>query len=186
MYYHCSPSQGLTLLQPGKPKHFDKDARVYMTTSLPMALMYGVRNFEYTYGYTKSGQIYFEEYYPDALQKLYAGKKASLYECAPEVTETTPIPNEVVSSLPVRILRGIHIPDMMQALLEQQRQGALIIRRYEQLSPAMKEWIFRAELQEVNKRNLLHTPGPMADYMKHCYPDVWAAAEAKEKYTPEG
>ena len=31
-----------------------------------MALMYSVRNFEYTYGYTKAGQIYYEEYFPDA------------------------------------------------------------------------------------------------------------------------
>ncbi len=186
MYYHCSPIGGLTLLQPGKPRHFDKDARVYMTTSLPMALMYGVRNFEYTYGYTKEGQIYFEEYYPDALRLLYAGKSASLYECAPEVTETTRIPNEIVSSQPVRILREIRIPDVMEALLEQQRQGALIIRRYEELSPAMKAWIFRAELDEIKKRNLLHVPGPMAEYMKRCYPEVWAAAEAEENNTPGG
>ena len=125
MYYHCSPVSGLTLLQPQKPQHFDKDALVYMTTSLPMALMYGIRNFEYTYGYTKDGQIYYEEYFPDALRILYEGKSASLYECAPPETEQTQIPNEVVSRLPVRICREIPIPDVMQALLEQEQMGAL-------------------------------------------------------------
>lgn len=157
-----------------------------MTTSLPMALMYGVRNFEYTYGYTRDGQIYFEEYYPDALRLLYEGKSASLYECSPVATETTRIPNEVVSTLPVRVLREIYIPDVMVALLEQQRQGTLTIRRYDELSPSMKAWIFKAELREIKERNLLHTPCPMADYMKRCYPAVWAAAVAQEKMSPEG
>ena len=184
MYYHCSPISGLKWLKPCKPQNFDKPKQVYMTTSLPMALMYGIRNFEYTYGYTKAGQIYFEEYFPDALQILYAGKRASLYECLPEAIGTTQIPNEVVSAVPVEVVRETPIPDVMQALLEQERIGALIIRRYEQLSPETKEWIFRAELEEIKKRDLLHTPSPMADYIKRCYPAVWAAA-SEEKATPE-
>ncbi len=176
MYYHCSPTPALKRLLPRKPQNFAKPAWVYMTTSLPMALMYGVRNFEYTYGYTKEGQIYFEEYFPNALQILYAQKRASLYECAPQSTQTTEIPNEVVSPQPVKVLREHHIPDVMQALLEQERLGTLVIRRYEELSPSMKEWIFKAELEEIQKRKLVQTPGPMADYMKQHYPAVWEAA----------
>lgn len=186
MYYHCSPIRGLKRLEPHRPQNFEKPAQVYMTTSLPMALMYGVRNFEYTYGYTKEGQIYYEEYFPDALRVLYEGKSASLYECLPDVTAGTQIPNEVVSQLPVKIVREIYIPDVMQALLEQERQGTLVIRRYEQLSPRMLEWIFQAELEEIKKRNLLYTPCPMADYMKRYYPAVWAAAtRAETERTPE-
>ncbi len=176
MYYHCSPIPGLKQLVPQKPQNFDKPALVYMTTSLPMALMYGIRNFEYTYGYTGEGQIYLDEYFPDALRILYAKKSGSLYECAPQSTQTTKIPNEVVSAQPVQVLREIDIPDVMEALLEQERLGALVIHRYEELSPKMKEWIFRAELEEVQSRNLLQTPGPMADYIKRHYPAVWEAA----------
>lgn len=55
-YYHCSPVRGLKVLEPGVPKSFDKPAGVYLSTLLPMALMYGVRNFEYTYGYTRGGR----------------------------------------------------------------------------------------------------------------------------------
>lgn len=185
MYYHCSPVSGLTELLPHRPQHFDKDALVYMTTSLPMALMYGIRNFEYAYGYTKDGRIYYEEYFPDALRILYAGKSASLYECAPQITDRTPIPNEIVSPLPVSVLREVCIPDVMEALLEQERLGALMIRRYEQLSPRTREWIFHAEKGEIMKRRLLHTPSPMADYMKLHYPDVWEAARLEANQTPE-
>lgn len=185
MYYHCSPIGGLTCLQPRKPHNFDKPPMVYMTTSLPMALMYGIRNFEYTYGYTKSGQIYYEEYFPDALQLLYGGKPAYLYECAPQVTETTRIPNEVVSPLPVKIVRGSFIPDVMQALLEQERLGTLEIRRYAQLPQPTRKWIFQAELEEIQKQDLIRTQGPMAEYMKLHYPKSWAAACAKSNAPEE-
>lgn len=75
-YYHCSPVAGLTTLQPKQPESFEKPAGVYMTTLLPMALMYAVRNYEYTYGYTREGQIYLDEYFPNALEILYRGKPA--------------------------------------------------------------------------------------------------------------
>ena len=54
-FYHCSPTPNLTRLVPRKPESFSKPAAVYLTTLLPMALMYGIRNYEYTYGYTQDG-----------------------------------------------------------------------------------------------------------------------------------
>lgn len=54
-FYHCSPTAGLTLLRPGKPPFSEKPSMVYMTTLFPMALMYGIKNYEYTYGYTREG-----------------------------------------------------------------------------------------------------------------------------------
>ena len=142
-----------------------------------MALMYGIRNFEYTYGYTREGQIYYEEYFPDALSILYKGKSASIYVCAPEAVEFTQIPNEVVTASEVSVKEEIFIPDVYEAILEQERMGALIIRKYEQLNPRMLAWIRRAEKEEVLKRNLLNRDGPMAEYMKLHYPDSWADAE---------
>ena len=91
-YYHCSPISGLKVLSPTTPEYFEKSAGVYMTTSLPMALMYSIRNFEYSYGYTKEGHIYFEEYFPNALMYLYCGKRASLYLCNPNDITLTKIP----------------------------------------------------------------------------------------------
>ena len=143
-YYHCSQTAGLTVLRPGKPKTFDKPTRVYMTTLLPMALMYSVRNYEYTYGYTKDGQIHFDEYFPNELELLYRGKRAYLYTCAPETVETTQIPNEAASTQDVPILSETVIPDAYNALLEQERLGTLVIRRYHDLPDRMLEWIQQA------------------------------------------
>ena len=184
MYYHCSNIGGLTRLEPKKPQNFEKPAQVYMTTSLPMALMYGIRNFEYTYGY-RHGQIYYAEYFPDALRLLYGNKSAYLYVCNPQTTEKTAIPNEVVSPAAVEVTEEIYIPDVLEALLEQERLGALEILRYEDLTPKMLDWIFRAELGEIKERNLLQERSPMAAYMKQHYPDVWDYACKEANKTPE-
>ena len=180
-YYHCSPTPGLTMLEPRKPGSFDKPSRVYMTTLLPMALMYSIQHYEYTYGYMKDGQICFDEYFPNALEFLYAGKRASLYECAPGPTETTKIPNEVTSGHPVPVIRETLIPDALEALLEQERRGALVIHRFHELPERMRNWIRETEANEIRSMDLLNNPGPKADYYRTHYPESWAIVEAEQQ-----
>ena len=184
-YYHCSPTAGLTVLEPRKPASFDKPARVYLTTLLPMALMYTVRNYEYSYGYTKEGQIYFDEYFPNALEVLYRGKAGSLYLCDPENTESTRIPNEATSESPVPVIREIHIPDACEVLLEQEKLGTLVIHRYRELSERKLDWIRTVEAEIIQKNDLLNSPGPMADYYRTHYPESWAIAESAQEDTHE-
>lgn len=180
-FYHCSPVSGLNILEPRKPTAFDKPARVYMTTLLPMALMYSIQNYEYTYGYTKEGQIYLDEYFPNALEILYRGKRASLYLCNPDTTKTTRIPNEAISEAPVPILQEIVIPDACEALLEQERLGALVIRRYHELPERAYEWILKTEAECIRKAGIMHSPGPMADYYRTHYPESWAIVEREQE-----
>ena len=172
-YYHCSPTAGVTMLHPHKPEAFDKPAKVYLTTLLPMALMYSVRNYEYTYGYDKNGRIYFAEYFPPALEILYRGRHASLYLCNPTHIESTEIPNEVVSESAVPVVEEIHIPDAYEALLEQERAGNLLIYRYEVLSPAMLGWIRKVQRDEILQSGLLYAHNAKAAYYRTYYPDSW-------------
>ena len=173
-YYHCSPVAGLKVLEPRKPEAFSKPKSVYLTALLPMALMYGIRNFEYSYGYTKEGQIYYEEYFPNALEILYQRKSASLYLCKPREVCATAIPNEAASERAVSVLEERFIPDIYEALLEQEGTGALVIRRYHELSPKMLDWIRRVEADTIREKNLIHAEGEMADYYRTHYPESWA------------
>lgn len=181
VYYHCSPTAGLAVLEPRKPMSFEKTAKVYLTTLLPMALMYTVRNYEYSYGYTKEGKIYFDEYFPNALEILYRGKSASLYLCNPDKTEKTRIPNEAISETAVPVISETHIPDAYEALLEQERLGLLVIHRYHELSEGMLNWIRKGEAEVIRKAKLINTPGPMADYYREHYPESWAIVESEQE-----
>ena len=116
--YHCSPTSGLQVLEPNVTRYFGKPRQVCLAASLPMALFYGVKHFEYTYGYTREGVLYYEEYYPEALEEIYRGRSASLYICtAGEDMSRTAIPNEYVTDRPVPVEEEQVIPDVYAALL---------------------------------------------------------------------
>lgn len=176
--YHVSPTPGLTVLKPSVTKYFGKPKQVCLTASLPMALMYGIKHFEYAYGYTRDGRIYYEEYFPNALEELYRGKAASLYTCSrrPDM-EATQIPNEYVTPSEVPVDRELLISDLCEALLEQERQGALKIVRWSELSGERRRWIIRAEADTIREKGLLARPGdPFARYMREKYPESWVLA----------
>lgn len=46
--YHASPVTGLTVLRPGVTAYFGKPKQVCLTALKPMALLYGIKHFEYT------------------------------------------------------------------------------------------------------------------------------------------
>ena len=75
------------------------------------------------------------------------------------------------------MIQETHIPDALEALLEQERLGTLVIYRYHQLSERKREWIRKVEAEIITKNDLVHTPGPMADYYREHYPESWNLAE---------
>lgn len=176
--YHCSPTPGLTVLKPSVTRYFGKPRQVCLTACLPMALMYGVKHFEYTYGYTREGQIYYEEYCLNALEELYRGKGASLYTCSLRPgMETTQIPNEYVTPSDVPVEDERFIPDLCAALLEQERLGTLKIVRWADMSPARRQWVLEAEAETVAEQDLLSRPdAPLARFIQEKHPASWALA----------
>ncbi len=182
LLYHCSPVSGLRELRPSVTKYFGKPRQVCLTASLPMALMYGVKHFEYAYGYTRDRQIYYEEYFPNALEEIYGGKSASLYRCLLRGDmETTQIPNEFVTPNPVPVVEEIPVPDVYQALLEQERLGALKIVRYQDMTDKSRAWLLESEAQVILEQNLLQEDNPFARYLREKYPDSWALAQEREQ-----
>ena len=183
MLYHVSPTPGLTVLEPGVTEYFGKPRQVCLTASLPMALMYGIKHFEYAYGYTRDGRIFYEEYFPNALEELYRGEAASLYTCfrRPDM-ETTPIPNEYVTPNEVPVDAELPIPDVCEALLEQERLGSLKIVRWDEMDEGRRRWVVRAEADTILEKGLLDRPDdPFARYMREKYPESWALAENEAK-----
>ena len=183
--YHCSPTPGLHTLEPRVMPYFDKPCQLCLTELLPMALFYGIRHFEYPYGYTRAGELYYLEQFPGMLAELYGGKSASLYLCEerPGMGRTA-IPHERVTAEPVPVLREIAVPDLLAALREQERRGAVRLIRWEQVDEANRRWIVDAEQREIVERGLLDYPEePMARYLREKYPESWARAE-RERRSP--
>lgn len=184
--YHASPTPGLTVLKPSVTEYFGKPKQVCLTALKPMALLYGIKHFEYTYGYTKDRALYYEEYFPNALEELYRDKSASLYRCSwQEGMETTRIPNEYVSAAEVAVEEEMFVPDVYEALLEEERLGALRIVRWRSVSEARRQWIVKAETEVILEKELLDKDTEMARYMREKYPESWALATEENRRTKE-
>lgn len=184
--YHASPTPGLTVLKPSVTKYFGKPKQVCLTALKPMALLYGIRHFEYTYGYTKDRALYYEEYFPNALEELYRGKRTSLYLCTRrEGMEATQIPNEYVSAAEVAVEEEIFVPDVYEALLEEERLETIRIVRCPEVSEARRQWIVKAEMEVILEKELLDKDTEMARYMREKYPESWALATEENRRTKE-
>lgn len=180
--YHASPAAGLTVLRPSVTAYFGKPRQVCLTALKPMALLYGIKHFEYTYGYTRDGGLYYEEYFPGALEELYRRKSASLYRCAwREGMEKTQIPNEYVSADEVPLEEEILIPDVYEALLKEERLGTIRIVRWAEVSEEARDWVRRTEMREILEAGLLGQDSPRARYMREKYPESWAMAQEEDK-----
>lgn len=176
--YHASPTAGLTVLKPSVTAYFGKPRQVCLAALRPMALLYGIRHFEYTYGYTRDGDLYYEEYFPGALEELYRGKGASLYRCSwREGMEKTQIPNEYVSAAEVPVEEEVPIPDVYEALLEEERLGTIRIVRWPEVTEKTRRRIVEAERETILENKLLGTDTAMARYLREKYPESWALAQ---------
>ncbi len=175
--YHGSPERGLEVLKPSVSPFFGKPKQVCLAALRPMALLYGIRHFEYTYGFS-DGRLFYEEYFPGAAEELYGGKPASLYLCAQrDGMEETSIPYEFISGTEVPVEEEIFIPDLYAALLEEERSGNIQIVRWTALSEDGRERVRRIEMQEILENRLLAEPdSPRARYMREKYPESWAMA----------
>lgn len=180
--YHASPAAGLTVLKPSVTAYFGKPRQVCLAALKPMALLYGIRHFEYTYGYTRAGELYYEECFPGALEELYRGKGASLYRCSwREGMEKTQIPNEYVSAAEVPVEEEILIPDVYEALLEEERLGTIRIVRWPEATEKTRRRIVEAEKETILENRLLGTDTAMARYLREKYPESWALAQKEVK-----
>jgi hypothetical protein len=97
------------------------------------------------YGFHADGRQIIGEYYPDALQRTYSGVSGYIYTVTdpPDAEFSIGIPDTVVSDQPVFTDSAEFIPDAYEAILQAEREGKIIIHRYEELTEQKIEWIHR-------------------------------------------
>ena len=76
------------------------------------------------------------------------------------------------------------MPDVFEAMLEQERLGALRIVRWPELPEKTRDWIRRVQMEEILGAELPEqAESPRARYMQEKYPESWEMAleEIKEE-----
>ena len=165
MYYHASPVQGITRLEPQVSNH--GIPLIYFSRKRENVLVYLCNAVEKycretgfawdgpwqkwgPYGFTKDGRQCLQEYYPNATERVYKGVSGYIYR-ADEITDSgfeVKIPDAATSSLPVPVTGVEFVPDAYEAILQAERDGLIVIQRYEEMPDRMREWNIRTVREE--------------------------------------
>ena len=168
MLYHASPVKGITILEPRISNH-DKPL-VYLSAKRENVLVYLSNAVEKhcreagfawngpwrkwaSYGFTKEGMLVLEEYYPNATEETYKGVSGYIYRTEENSSAEAmkDIPHAYISSEPVPVSGCEYIPDAYEALLKEEREGLIVIKRYVELSDGTRRWLKKMIPQEYNQ-----------------------------------
>ena len=132
--YHVSAISGLTELIPSVSSH--GKPYVYAVADLTTGLLFGAKHddFDFILDTSTDGITEIYECYPGAFQRTYQGKNCSVYEVSGEgfLAGQTPWDAEMVCVDTVPIQREMVVPDLYHRLLQEERNGTLIVHRYVQ------------------------------------------------------
>ena len=157
MYYHASPTPGITVLEPRRSNH--GIPLVYFSAKRENTLVYlsnAVEKFCRETGFPhagpwtkwgpygfRGGVLLLEEYYPNALEDTYRGVSGYIYRAAalPGASREIGIPDAAVSNRPVPVDGAEFVPDAWEAILAAERAGLLALTRYRELTEKKRAWI---------------------------------------------
>lgn len=111
------------------------------------------------------------KYYPNALESTYKGVSGYIYS-AEEITDSgfqVQIPDAAASSLPVPVTGVEFVPDAYEAILQAEKDGLIVIRRYEEMTDKVKAWNQRT----IREEYLSATDHPeYRHFLRGCFPDI--------------
>ena len=157
MVYHASPVGGLTVLEPKSagnetPVVWFSEKRENVLVYLSNAVEKFCRESGFghegpyekwgPYGFEHDGRLRLEEYYPDALRETYRGVSGWIYTAETVDGALTAIPFTVTSEKPVPVTGAEFVPDAYEAILEAERQGKIVLKRYGDFSEEERKCLF--------------------------------------------
>ena len=186
MFYHASPIKGIVQLEPRISNHgipliyFSKkkeNVLVYLSNAVEKYCKETGFAYEGTwqkwgpYGFTKEGMLCLEEYYPNALVSTYKGVSGYIYRTETIVDSgfQVNIPDAATSSLPVPVTGVEFVPDAYEAILQAEKEGLIVIRRYEEMTDKKKEWNTRTIREEY--QSAADHP-EYRHFLRGCFPDI--------------
>lgn len=153
--YHGSKVPSIESLRPFSSNH-DKPY-VYLTHSKVLATIYAHNpltrpNGFFSYWWGKDGMLYYDEYFENQLEIIYAKQSGYVYECNGDYLQMEKMPWVYLSEQNVPVTNCIEIPNIYEQLLQYEQDGLLRIRRWREATVKQREvW------ENVVKRSLMNT-----------------------------
>ena len=155
LLYHGSPTGGIQTLQPFTADH--GKPYVYFSTSDVSAALYAARAVErpyywVPYSYDAAGKITYTEVWKNAFAEVFSGKSGYLYCCEADDKKLLRFPTHHslrLSSEAMPVARAERIENLESWLLQREREGKLVIQRYESLSQDQRSLWHGMVLEEL-------------------------------------
>lgn len=157
MLYHVSPAMGLKVLEPRISTH--GQPWVYAVADRATALLFGAKQDDFDFRIdTLEGRPAIWECYPGALEECYQNRECSVYQVAEEgfLSGQTDWDAEWVNPAPVPVVKETHVPDLLSALRQAERNGELTIRTYED-TPAYRRMVSQHVVNRLVRFDCIHT-----------------------------
>lgn len=153
--YHGSGVPGIERLRPFSSNH--GKPYVYLTHSPILAALYAHNpltrpNGFFTYWWGKDGMLRYDEYFENQMETIYTGQRGFVYECRGAYPQLEKMPWVYLSEGEIAVTDCVEIPDLCDQLLQYERDGLLIVRRWRNASEKQREiW------ENVVRRSLAQT-----------------------------
>lgn len=179
VFYHGSSVGGIDVLLPKISEH--KEPYIYFSTNPVVASFYMVHIVErpfnwFPYGFNEKGIPIYTEYYHNATADVYGGRQGYLYECQNVLNTNNPtnISCAYACKDPVTVGNCVVFNDIYDRFKEFEKQGHLIIKKFESLSEKELAFAQRYLLNLIAENNLKSKPQNSLSLliMRH-FPQVW-------------
>lgn len=178
IYYHGSIVPNLKTLQPFNHPYSNSDRRcVYLTSNKQLAIFYlWVRRFMWlTYEINENNIPVYTETFQNNLEEFYNDVKGYIYSC--EVSDD--VENEsgiktaitIYDEVPIKSCECIN--NAYEKILEYEKEGSLILRRFKTLTSEELEKNTRMIKGAIKGLDLLAYKHPLSGFVEKKFPDIW-------------
>ena len=157
--FHGSPVGDIDKLEPRESNH--KKKYVYTTDCYALAVLYSYNPIErpggfYTYRFDKEGNLIYDEYFPNQLEKMYKGHAGYIYEMRRTefFNSLEKMPWIYVSTRKTDVYKPKHIPDIYKEILKLEKSGQIVINRYENMTEAEREKWRNIVIKDIEMKEL--------------------------------
>lgn len=180
--YHGSRTSGIEILEPRLADH--DQPYIYLSTIDVVAALYLCNGVErpyywFPYGFQKKTPnipIY-DELYPNALHEVSEGISGCIYCVDVSEEQVLPfknIPCARLSVQPLPVSDCMDVANAYELLLRYEKQGKLIVNRYETLSERYLNFYYGMILDYISKKEMYLNPNcSYARFVREKFPFVW-------------
>ena len=180
--YHGSAVPGITALEARSTLHGTDKQIVYLTDSIPYALLYiwdGARSgspVKHVTAWVEGGAARYEEQFPHQLERFYQGVSGWLYRAPKDAAQ--PVDGReglfyVDGGTPAE---GEYIPDVYGELLRHEAAGRLDVLRFIRQTPARQEELTDLVAQWIVREGFFREDGIQRAFMQAHFPAAWDRA----------